>query len=835
MANGEQRNLRHFYFRDQGKEKPFTSPQSGGGEIDVPRRNRRAHAQKIEGDLIFALQSAEHQIKMRDASIEGGIRGFYLEFDLPIEMRAVLDKLEDRRGKEHIELVSVKPSETNPEQKIAATVFVPESKKDKYLKQVEQYGTEDTPTSQPKHNALVASIDSVCHASDAKTLFTDDRAMFPRDEKDAWWEVWLRKGGRSILEKAAMLLDMDVRDHTIKFPEREIALVRATPVTLGRIIANSDAIAELRLASDTPSVFMGMPSSDQKEWENDLVDRIEPPSKDAPAVCVLDSGSKWQHPLIKVALTSADQQVVLAGALCAGDDAGRQWGGHGTAMCGLALYGDLTPYLVGNQQVMLTHRLESIKILPDSGNNNPLLYGSITTYAVTAAEIKAPMRKRAFCLTTTTKTVNSPPGRPSSWSAALDDLAFGDGDGEGQRLIVVSAGNISGGYPVSQYLNQNDTTPVENPAQSWNALTVGAMTEKCTITDPTLAGYKIFGVVEDLSPMSRTSVTWGDDWPIKPDVVMEGGNYAVCPTKGESYSVDDLSLLTTNNEFNRQPFTVSRDTSAATALVSRMAAQIYADNNDLWPETVRGLIVHSATWTSAMLGHLPANPRSSNKRLLLRRYGFGVPDVDRARRSLNSDVTLVLEGKLQPFVIDGSIVKTRDMIMHDLPWPRDALEQLGNTDVEMRVTLSYFIEPNPGDRGWTKRHRYSSHGLRFDVKRAEENADRFMRRVNRAARDEEDEMRGIGSGSDDGWKIGPILRNRGSIHSDIWKGSAAELASRDGIAVFPVGGWWREKKNMGRTGHSVRYALIVTVKAVAGIDLYTEIKSKIPVEAEVEV
>jgi hypothetical protein len=54
------------------------------------------------------------------------------------------------------------------------------------------------------------------------------------------------------------------------------------------------------------------------------------------------------------------------------------------------------------------------------------------------------------------------------------------------------------------------------------------------------------------------------------------------------------------------------------------------------------------------------------------------------------------------------------MILHDLPWQGEVLEALGQEIVQIKVMLSYFIESNPGERGWTKRHRYSSHGLRFD-------------------------------------------------------------------------------------------------------------------------
>jgi len=33
----------------------------------------------------------------------------------------------------------------------------------------------------------------------------------------------------------------------------------------------------------------------------------------------------------------------------------------------------------------------------------------------------------------------------------------------------------------------------------------------------------------------------------------------------------------------------------------------------------------------------------------------------------------------------------------------------------MRITLSYFVEPSPGEVGWKDRYRYASHGLRFEL------------------------------------------------------------------------------------------------------------------------
>ena len=543
----------------------------------------------------------------------------------------------------------------------------------------------------------------------------------------------MRPETRAVFEHASQRLNVVLRPHIVSFAEREVLLALAPPETIGRIIANTDAVAELRLARDTPANFMEMTPDEQRAWAAELAERIVPPGEEAPAVCLLDSGSTQRHPLIRPALNPADQQTWDGGANV--EDTGAAYGGHGTEMSGIALYGDLVPFVTGNGPVQLTHRLKSVKILPDHGTNDPDLYGHITATAIGRAEVNAPERPRAICLATTSGGDHWR-GRPSSWSASLDNLAYGNG--VDQRLIVVSAGNIREALPAADYLNRNDVSPIESPAQAWNALTVGACTEKRNITSAGYNGWQPMGAAGDLSPRSRTSVSWQQDWPIKPDVVIEGGNLGIDPATGHGDDIDDLALLTTFRRPQERMFTTTGDTSAATAQVARMGAQILADRPDLWPETVRALVVHSAEWTPAMRAHLPAIPSQNAKRALIRRYGYGVPDLTRAIRSLSNDVTMIIEGNVQPYEGDGSDIKTKDMMLHDLPWPNDVLEQLGQELVQMKVTLSYFIEPNPGERGWTKRHRYSSNGLRFDVKRSEEALETFRRRINRAAREEEE-------------------------------------------------------------------------------------------------
>jgi hypothetical protein len=116
-----------------------------------------------------------------------------------------------------------------------------------------------------------------------------------------------------------------------------------------------------------------------------------------------------------------------------------------------------------------------------------------------------------------------------------------------------------------------------------------------------------------------------------------------------------------------------------------------------------------------------------------------VPSLRRALRSSLNDATIVSENMLRPLRIEDGRVKSQDMNLHMLPWPDVQLADLGETPVELRVTISYFVEPNPGERGWNGRYRYASHGLRFALKRRLEELREFRARINQAVELEEED------------------------------------------------------------------------------------------------
>jgi hypothetical protein len=806
----------------------YTYPKKVVDKRPSPTRNRGDHASKLRADLSDALGLLEDERKSSEADLKiVGEPGFYLDVEFKTsEKDKVLQSLENLASKAKIELMSVSVSPRRDEY-LEATLFVPDSKKDYFEDKVSAYENKETKSGKPKNETLISRIEAFSLSS-ITSLFTDERLLFPQDHGMAvWWEVWLRGDRKENFDTIARRLNIRVQPHSIKFVEREVVLMLASVVQLGQILRKCDAIAELKMAKDMPSLFFENNDLEQQAWMNNLIDRCVFDRSTTVSVCLLDSGVTRNHPLLEHSLSEADMDSYEPAWTLVDDS------GHGTNMAGLALYGDLCDALVTQREIHVSHCLESVKILPPIGQNDPALYGWITQECISRAEANAPFRQRVICIPVTSEGANR--GTPSSWSAAIDNMCFGRdeiSDELVQRLIIVPVGNIRGDINREDYIDNNDSAAAENPSQSWNALVVGAFTEKVNIIDAKYQRWKPIAPAGDLSPRSRTSCIWGRQWPNRPDVVFEGGNLVTDGSCAGS-DIDDLRLLTVHHKVDQRVFSLFGDTSAATALAGYFAAQILVQTPGFWPETVRALIVHSATWTAAMRKHLPAAPLQKDKSILLRRYGYGVPSLDKALRSAKNDLTMIVEDGFQPFQKEDGSVTTKDMNLHTLPWPKKELEALGERDVEMRVTLSYFVESNPGDRGWVRRYSYPAYGLRFKTKDATEGLVDFKKRITKDAHEDGDT---VSFKEDRGWFLGNELRNRGSLHSDIWTGMAVDLAAKDAIGVYPVGGWWKERPTHNRWAESVRYALIVSIRVMGeGADIYTSVATLVRQKLAIEV
>lgn len=837
------RDRDHLVVSTPPRPEPFRLA-NGGGENDPAAfsGDRGGHGRRLKAEV-------EAAVAVQPGDVEGS--GVLISFESAPGLELALESFDVRRGGEQPELRGVRfELDTAGVPVQVATVYVPDGKRQYFVDKIEKY-IESASATRPRNAKLVDAVASI-RRSTLKELWTDPIEDFPADDATAvWWEVWLTNDGGE-RERFAQFVDthqLEVSDQYLGFADRSVVLLKASLHQLSTSFGALDDLAELRRPHEVATFLTTLSAAEQAEWVDDLRSRLGAASTGAPVVCVLDTGVQETHPLLADSLDAADSHRVNPAW------PGLVTDGHGTEMAGLALYGDVQESLTTALPVALRHRLESVRILQGGQPTDPELYGAVTARAVDLPEIQAPRRARVFLLAVSAQEAESRGlvGQPTSWSAAIDALAFGRaidstdarmmrldrGETPKPRLFAIAAGNIRDLRPTDDHLDISDLRPVEDPGQAWNAITVGAYAAKDDMSgaDPIFDGYTPIAARGELSPVSRTSVTFdAKNWPFKPEVVADGGNWAASPDRTSVDTPTNLGLLTTRLQTLGQGFfTVTRDTSAATAQVAAIAANVHAAYPDLRPETVRALVVHSAEWTPAMRQQF-AQCRSRAERVArLRRYGMGVPNSERALRSASDALTLIAESTIQPFRREGTEQDgtAKEMNLHELPWPVQELEALEEAQVRMRITLSYFIEPNPSRRGWNGRWAYPSFGLRFAIKRPEDNVEAFRQRLNQLARD--DGSRPISLSTEEGWLLGRDQQTRpGSLHTDIWEGDAVQLAKKGVVAVYPVSGWWKYRRALDQSHLGVHYSLVVSIETPE-VDIWTPVRQQIATAAAVQV
>lgn len=823
--------LRHLVVDHFHRSEPYKSPKPPGRSVVPPRSNPTAHGRALLGQVA----KIQHDYAALATSWEGReeiqARGLIIE----LEMAPEVELPTDRFLKGGLELLNERETWDPLGKPISLqSWFVPDGKLTLIAEVLNDYLTKTSTRKgkvQPRYRSLVDSIERIAQAA-AEQLWTETNEAFPVGQV-LWFEVWLRAGTRDgerreILDQFRALatrVGLRVGSGRIDLPEHTIVAVQGNSSAFASDLVLLNCIAEIRMGREYADFFTDLPIPDQVRFADDLRQRTLPPPANAPYICVLDTGINRGHPLLEPLLPESDNLTIKAEWSAADDD------DHGTGMAGLAAYGDLGLVLSGSGPVNVPARLEGVKIVPPPHlrGNDEKLAGFYTAQGVAVAEAKSPNRSRVWCLATTMKSVND--ATPSSWSAELDALACGrDNDGALRRLFCLSAGNLPQEV-WTKYPDSNLCHAVENPGQSWNALCVGALTN-FNLIRPEHAEYTPIAPSGGLAPSSSTSHTWENSWPNKPDVVFEGGNAGLDAGRQSSLALDELLMLWPSADFRRGSLGTACGTSPATALAARMAAQILGEYPSLWPETVRALMVHSADWTQQMHRSCPASMTPKAKgRFLLRTVGYGVPNLQRAIECAKSRVSLLAQCELKPFRPDGDEIVYNEMHLHSMPWPQDSLAANPHEQVRLRVTLSYFVEPNPGNRGYRTVFRYPGCQVRFRVSSPGQ-ADRDLQaQVSKLAAEEleRDESRKPVRGTPDGWLLGRQIE-RGSLHSDIWEGSAADLLSMRHIAVYPLTGWWRTRPALRRADARIRYALAVTIEALnPALDVYTEVATQVSV------
>lgn len=812
----------------------YQSPRGGGGsEAKLPSLQPDVHRK----NLFRQLDAIDEEIKARpeDARDELASREIIAVRPAPgtkLEAKPLGDKRTDARLIGVVETGTVLLDVKNP-------------RMEHLRKKVEDFA-DDTKVEEKKHRdgsvtmrrpneKAIAPIGTVALAGLDDIRGPRLRSETLVEEQLYWFEIACRGGYRcpnsetqgSRTQIARQLYAIGAHQALDEFiaPEHVYFFVRLSRQHLDALLEVTDCIYEAELA---PPPLRDLRLFDDISTRDIQDFSLQQPDTEAPAVVLLDTGISTHHPLLKSAILSA----TTAGTEIPSPE---DTYGHGTKMAGIALYQDLGAAIErGNAQA--PHWLQSSRLLvkPGAGtaaDENYEKWPVLTLSAVTSAEAADPHpRDRVFTLAIT-RSMQEPPLdglQATLWSHAADQIAYNEGDG---RLLIVSAGNardrewmkLAEQYP-QLYLSEK----IHQPAQAANVLTVGAYTSRVEL--PNLREYGEYGVVAKrpggISPYTSTGLT-GSEWSIKPDIVMEGGNLAISKTLTDA-GVPTLCALTTSHGHTRgRPLGQISMTSEASARASHLAARIWAVEPRLRPETVRALLVHSARWTPEMCEQF----QGINDRLLA--CGYGVPNEELASACARNRATVVIEDAMPNAVVEQEPKKSRPkrpqtslteprirrkVKLYRLPIPVELLDD-SDPDVELRVTLSYFAEPN-------KFGRRVFHGLdlKWDMQGPQESEDDFLERINMLNRAKTPSGGRTRAAKTKGfnWEIGPQARSRGTVQSDRWRGRMSAIAGDKLIAVVPVLGWWDQRKNLET--QEMKFSLVVSV---FGPGVYTAIKPRV--------
>jgi hypothetical protein len=686
----------------------------------------------------------------------------------------------------------------------AAVVYFPNAEAKTLRRKLTQYGdpTKDVASGAPRNNRLVAPIEQI-----RRPTLTDLAAPWDLEAElqtvtSTWLELWT-PGGRLGDADLRQAIEGEVEAFTAQHgtgqdaerytaAEHDIFLVKLTVDGIRLVPASLPAVTSIREPSQArlervAHDVVGQVIQDEK---------VQPPSDAALTVAVLDTGIAEDHPLLERTLVAPGVSVVPG--VTSAQDGHPQ--GHGTGMAGAAAYRELASSIASGGSVTPRCRIANVRLW---SNDPAAFWANRTEEAVAEAEaMPGTVATHLLCLSTGRR----PRTTRTSWSFAVDRLAYNDGKG---RLICIAAGNVSAAADPLAYPATNQAAELHDPGQAVNALTVGGYTG----LDAVRAQHATLVPVAKAGELSPHTTTGTLSAPIKPDVLMEAGN--ACPDGTLANSgLEELSVLTTSSRHATGRILESDNgTSIATAALAGFVNDVAVANPTRRPETIRALVVNSARWPAALQTQL------SSRSERVRCAGYGVPDLERAAASRANRATLIHEGQMAPYSADG---KLDALHLLRLPMPHEQLLALGDAPVSLSVTLSYFIEPHE-----TRMTRYAGAWLQWDLQRQSESENDFLARINDRDRDADAPPDPADQWN---WEIGTQARRRGSVQGDRLEIEAAALAGDLLVGVFPVGGWWKDHLKR-RAGRVVPYAVVITIDVGdADIDVYNLISARLSVD-----
>lgn len=416
-------------------------------------------------------------------------------------------------------------------------------------------------------------------------------------------------------------------------------------VLVGRIIAPARAVqglAELDQVALLDAVARPRLPQDELADLQDIARIQAPPSPpdSAPVIGLVDSGLRSGHPLLGPAVFD-DVALHRAFNNQTEDDYG-----HGTAVAGLVLYGDVLSAARAGA-FMPAFWLASVRVLDHEGyepeNVNTLrLITDAMRYLAEECEC------RVINLSFGDPTSPYQGGRASALAAALDTLIR-----RYNVLLVVSSGNLYFDQLAPQaqlfalwpnYL-RDDGFEIVDPAQAALAVTVGAVAH-CDAPINTARHLDVVATAGGPAPFTRHGPGVGK--AIKPELAADGGNWVFDRQQVSCAPDDAVEVLSTSSRYPDELFGANIGTSFAAASVTHVAGLLATAYPDLDPLTWRALLLQGAQHRPALRDAFGNLDGAELEQALRDVAGFGELSWERCGLSQDNRVVLYAEDELPP-------------------------------------------------------------------------------------------------------------------------------------------------------------------------------------------
>ena len=554
---------------------------------------------------------------------------------------------------------------------------------------------------------------------------------------------------------------------------------------------------------------------------NALPRDIPPPAIGASRVCILDSGINGNHPLLRPAMAESASFV--------DEEGGADQAGHGTAVAGVALYGDVEACDKGNfwRPQFWIYNGKVMKRCPQTGNavyNEHTLEASLTR----AVEHFVELGCRIFNLSLGNSNAPYDGMHVRGLAYILDVLSR-----RHNILFVVSTGNFCGSenpaVPVNSWRDEYpeyllaEQSSIIDPAPAMSVLTVGSIARHNSSADT-----QRYPEIHQLSPASENQPSpFTRHGPsvkgaFKPDLVATGGNLA-CPMRpagGQWRQIErGLGVLTFNHEFvGNTIFKEVSGTSLAAPYITHLAGRLLNEYPESSANLLRAMLVNQAYLPKEVATAFSEDFRNAYKedKSTLNRdvardvAGYGEVSEGDLFRSSDSTVVLVSE----------QTIEKDSCQFFELPLPTEFLRK-GLATRELTATLAY----SPAVR--TTRIEYLATQISFRLVKGA-SLDEVQKHFNQANKADAEARNDDAVPNRD---ISAQQRGRGTVQSSRWTFKRRNPAEKWFVVVIRQDREWNHPDVLDEEP----YALVVTVadRDNEGAQLYTQIQAVIAQQVEV--